>query len=252
MHHAVAAVHAGWRHGVGISEAVLQAMADGYGTRPQDVEAAIGPGISLEAFEVGDEVYEAPHGRFPDGEDMRRYPATGGGVAGWKNGTLICRQATGLAGGLRCALWHGFILPRCTYLHSERFFYATLGIRSGRILNGIFSDGLLKYGYMVKRIYFVSRQLLTFVFFLRAAARTRVDFAWNGACFISRLPDCLISAPVYFYRDLRPIWNATVGVFLVEDGVRITPDFRREPCRWYIMSPEVKHEAGAAIKRSRY
>ena len=53
VHHAVAAVHAGWRSTVlRIPEAVLQAMAGAYGTRPQDVEAAIGPGISLEAFEV--------------------------------------------------------------------------------------------------------------------------------------------------------------------------------------------------------
>ena len=41
VHHAVAAVHAGWRSTVlRISEAVLQAMAGAYGTRPQDVEAA--------------------------------------------------------------------------------------------------------------------------------------------------------------------------------------------------------------------
>lgn len=44
VHHAVAAVHAGWRSTVlRIPEAVLQAMAGAYGTRPQDVEAAIGP-----------------------------------------------------------------------------------------------------------------------------------------------------------------------------------------------------------------
>ena len=94
VHHAVAAVHAGWRSTVlRISEAVLQAMADAYGTRPQDVEAVIGPGISLEAFEVGDEVYEA--------------------LAGWKNGTLICGKPIGACWRAAVCLLHGFIWPEC-------------------------------------------------------------------------------------------------------------------------------------------
>ena len=81
VRHAVAAVHAGWRGTVlRIVEAVLHAMSGAYGTRPQDVEAAIGPGISLEAFEVGDEVYEAFRTTgFPMEEMARRYPVAGDG-----------------------------------------------------------------------------------------------------------------------------------------------------------------------------
>ncbi len=115
VHHAVAAVHAGWRSTVlRIPEAVLQAMAGAYGTRPQDVEAAIGPGISLEAFEVGNEVYEAfrtvgfPMGRWRGGILP---PETG--VAGWKNGTLICGKPTGACWRAAVCPLHGFIWPEC-------------------------------------------------------------------------------------------------------------------------------------------
>ena len=59
-HQAIAAVHAGWRGTVKrIVEKTLDKMAVLYGTRGEDVQAYIGPGISLDAFEVGDEVYEA-------------------------------------------------------------------------------------------------------------------------------------------------------------------------------------------------
>ena len=142
VHHAVAAVHAGWRSTVlRISEAVLQAMAGAYGTRPQDVEAAIGPGISLEAFEVGDEVYEAFRTvGFPMEEMARRYPATGDGSGRMEKWHLDLWQANrDLLEGCGVPSARIRMAGVCTYLHSERFFSARrLGIRSGRILNGIF------------------------------------------------------------------------------------------------------------------
>lgn len=53
-HNAIAAVHAGWRGTEGrIVEQTLQAMHATYGTVSTDIHAIIGPGISLEAFEVG-------------------------------------------------------------------------------------------------------------------------------------------------------------------------------------------------------
>ncbi|MBO4841365.1 MAG: peptidoglycan editing factor PgeF [Bacteroidaceae bacterium] len=53
--HRIAAIHAGWRGTVGrIVEKTLQQMQ----SRAEDLSAIIGPGISLESFEVGDEVYE--------------------------------------------------------------------------------------------------------------------------------------------------------------------------------------------------
>ena len=140
-HRAVAAVHAGWRSTVlRISQKALSAMKDCYGTLAADVRVAIGPGISMEAFEVGDEVYEAfEQARFPMSRIARRYPALcdTGGVGKWH---VDLWQAN-------CeALYEAGVSPRqiqlagiCTYRQAERFFSARrLGIRSGRILNGIF------------------------------------------------------------------------------------------------------------------
>ena len=53
----VAAVHAGWRGTV--SRIVQKTIREMKPVHPTDLHAIIGPGISLEWFEVGDEVYEA-------------------------------------------------------------------------------------------------------------------------------------------------------------------------------------------------
>lgn len=55
----VAAVHAGWRGTV--SRIVQKTIKQMQPLNPTDLHAIIGPGISLEQFEVGDEVYEAFH-----------------------------------------------------------------------------------------------------------------------------------------------------------------------------------------------
>ena len=58
-HHAVATVHAGWRGTVArIAEKAIRAMAITYHSKPEGLHCVIGPGISLEHFEVGQEVYE--------------------------------------------------------------------------------------------------------------------------------------------------------------------------------------------------
>ena len=74
--HLIAAVHAGWRGTVGrIVEKTLRQMQ----SRAGDVSAIIGPGISLESFEVGDEVYEQfLQAGFPMGRLAERFPSTDG------------------------------------------------------------------------------------------------------------------------------------------------------------------------------
>lgn len=58
-HHATAAIHAGWRGTVKhIVQKTIKEMGIVYQTKPQELQAVIGPGISLQNFEVGDEVYE--------------------------------------------------------------------------------------------------------------------------------------------------------------------------------------------------
>jgi polyphenol oxidase len=55
--HAVAAVHAGWRGVVcEIAAKAVEAMTQNFGSRPEDLMVAIGPGIGPCCFEVGPEV----------------------------------------------------------------------------------------------------------------------------------------------------------------------------------------------------
>lgn len=70
----VAAVHAGWRGTVGrIVERTIREMQ----SRGEDIHAIIGPGISIDSFEVGDEVYDAfASAGFPMERIARRYPVS--------------------------------------------------------------------------------------------------------------------------------------------------------------------------------
>ena len=133
-HKAIAAIHAGWRGTVArIVERTIQTMRDTYGTQRTDLQAIIGPGISLHAFEVGIEVYKAfEEARF----DMRR-------IARWHEDKgkyhLDLPMANRLqlsAMGVPTEQIHDSHI--CTYEHHHDFFSARrLGIKSGRILNGI-------------------------------------------------------------------------------------------------------------------
>jgi len=127
----IAAIHAGWRGTVGrIVEKTLEVMKSQYGTDGKDVIACIGPSISLESFEVGDEVYSA----FAEaGFDMFRIARR------YEKWHLDLWEANRLQ-----LLTHG-VLPEnievvgiCTYQQHKDFFSARrLGIKSGRILSGI-------------------------------------------------------------------------------------------------------------------
>jgi len=64
---AFAAVHAGWR-GTASSIVVnaVKRMTETYGTRPEDLIAAIGPAATGRNYEIGREVIEAFHENFPN------------------------------------------------------------------------------------------------------------------------------------------------------------------------------------------
>ena len=69
----VAAVHAGWRGTV--SRIVQKTIKQMQPLNSTDIQAIIGPGISLEQFEVGDEVYEAfKEAGFPMERIAKRFP----------------------------------------------------------------------------------------------------------------------------------------------------------------------------------
>lgn len=68
---AVAAVHAGWRGVVrNIAGAAVEALARRYGSRGEDLVAALGPAIGGCCFEVGPEVAEQFRGIFPERSDL--------------------------------------------------------------------------------------------------------------------------------------------------------------------------------------
>jgi polyphenol oxidase len=72
---AVAAVHSGWRGTAQrISEKTLGRMRMEYGTRPEHVIAAIGPGIGACCYEVGHEVAKEFAAQFPNAKDWFEGP----------------------------------------------------------------------------------------------------------------------------------------------------------------------------------
>lgn len=70
---AVGIAHAGWRGTVqGVGANVVQAMARAYGSRPADIQAAVGPSIGPNRFQVGEEVVEAVAARFGANHGLAR------------------------------------------------------------------------------------------------------------------------------------------------------------------------------------
>ena len=131
-HHAVGAVHAGWRGTVArIVEHTVAAMTAAYGTRPSQLKAQIGPGISLESFEVGDEVYEA---FATAGFSM---PPISRHIRGkWHLDLPECNRQQLIGLGVPAQAVQ--VSDVCTYQQSDRYFSARkLGIQSGRIFTGV-------------------------------------------------------------------------------------------------------------------
>ncbi len=61
----VGLAHAGWRGTVlGVAEAAIEAMRERYGSRPEDVYAAIAPSIGADHYEVGETVISAVRKKF--------------------------------------------------------------------------------------------------------------------------------------------------------------------------------------------
>lgn len=127
-----AAIHAGWRGTVKrIAEKAVKFMQTEYGTTPNELKAVIGPGISVEAFEVGNEVYEE---FMRSGFEMNRISLH---KDKWHIDLPECNRLQLTNAGIindnieDCGI--------CTYNNSDTFFSARkLGTKSGRIFTGIF------------------------------------------------------------------------------------------------------------------
>ena len=129
---AVAAIHAGWRGTVaGIVGKTMRIMKERYGTDFSSAKAVVAPGISLDSFEVGDEVYEAfREASFPMESIARRYGEK------WHIDLPEANRLQLIAGGLSAE--NISLSGVCTFVSHDIFFSARrLGIKSGRIFNGI-------------------------------------------------------------------------------------------------------------------
>ena len=130
-HRAVSAVHAGWRGTVlRIVQKAVETMRDTYGTAPADLQAVIGPGISLDSFEVGDEVYDQFLSAGFDMQPISRRDAK------WHIDLPMCNRLQLMEAGIPAD--HIQMTNICTYQQYDRYFSARrLGIQSGRIYTGI-------------------------------------------------------------------------------------------------------------------
>ena len=130
----VAAIHAGWRGTVQhIAALTIQVMADNYGSVSQNIIATIGPSISKESFEVGDEVYDAfvTAGFEVDKIASRHLLTHKYHIDLWKANKLQLVNAGVPATQIE-------VSGLCTWTNHQQFFSARrLGIASGRILSGI-------------------------------------------------------------------------------------------------------------------
>ena len=121
----IAAVHAGWRGTVAqIVTKTIQKMQ----SRPEDLHAIIGPGISLQAFEVGDEVHHTfLQAGFPMERIARKYQK-------WHIDLWEANRWVLEGNGVQNIHLAGL----CTYNNLDLFYSARREtINTGRNLNGI-------------------------------------------------------------------------------------------------------------------
>ncbi len=129
----VAVAHAGWRGTCAkIVSKTIHLMESEYNCKSEDVHVLIGPSISVQAYQVGEELYTAfQEAGFPVEKIFTRRDI-GLYLDLWKaNEFLLLNE------GVKSK--HIAIANRCTYTEYELFFSARrLGIESGRMLSGIY------------------------------------------------------------------------------------------------------------------
>lgn len=75
----IGVAHAGWRGTVnGMAAKTVQTMMQAYGCKPANIQAGIGPSISVSKYQVGEEVVEAARAYYHDIEGIIRRDPTDG------------------------------------------------------------------------------------------------------------------------------------------------------------------------------
>ena len=121
-HQAVALLHAGWRGTVDrIALCGLEKMQEAYGTRPSDVIAGIGPGISAACYETSEAVRIQFAATFPerDIEKIFTAPHTGeDGARHWQLDLALANRLLLEHAGVQDIFDSGV----CTYRNAKRLF----------------------------------------------------------------------------------------------------------------------------------
>lgn len=108
--------HGGWRGTVqGVAANTVRAMVEGYGCKPEDIQAGIGPAIGPDAYQVGEEVVRAVQDYFGTTDNLiRRDPNDGSAYLNlWEANRLDLERA-----GVRQIEIAGI----CTATHTDEFF----------------------------------------------------------------------------------------------------------------------------------
>ncbi len=128
---AIGAVHSGWRGTVArILEKTLLKMKSTFGTSPEHLLAAIGPSVSHDAYEVGDEVVEAVNQTFGANNDLMTTQGNGKAKLDlWKANVLQLREFGVDQSQIE-------ISGMCTVHTNQHFFSARKG-DAGRFAAGI-------------------------------------------------------------------------------------------------------------------
>lgn len=132
---AVGAVHSGWRGTVAkILEKTLLEMKKVFGTRGEDIYAGIGPSVSQDSYEVGEEVVHEVRKSFGDtGELMIAVGNNKAKLDLWKANTMQLLEFGVNPSQIEVA-------DLCTVKHNQHFFSARKGDK-GRFAAGIMVKG---------------------------------------------------------------------------------------------------------------
>jgi YfiH family protein len=126
------AVHAGWRGTcLKIVGKTIDEMSHVYGTNPQDIKAVIGPCIRQDAYEVGEDVYDAFQEAHFEMESLTKKMNNRWHLdLAAANRDLLCQKGVHDASVFDCG--------QCTWTNDKDYFSARrLGIDSGRVYTGI-------------------------------------------------------------------------------------------------------------------
>lgn len=129
----IAAVHAGWRGTVKkIAETAVQKMVQKYGTSPGNIVAAIGPSISPDIYEVGNEVVEEVRKSIPNAGILLHKNNSGKyHVNLWEANRQVLLEN-------RLKEKNIEILGECSFTNDSKYFSARKeGIETGRMVSGI-------------------------------------------------------------------------------------------------------------------